>query len=196
MNRPEAFAHEQRYIAYHEAGHALMNMLFYGDLKQVSIPFGKDSNGFRGKAFCTGIYHDWIRSDDERARRRIEQAAILSAGKAAADLFCTCGNCTKAAHQADSDKDGDEERFTALNIADEHKRTLLSATFAAIQRHRPQLDAIANALIERETLSGDEVEDVMLASGWNPDTDADPAQFYNEAALGIKLRSRMRVNGC
>ena len=189
---PEAFAHEHRQIAFHEAGHALMEMLFYRDLKRVSIipcVFAlKGPNGFRGgRGICEGIDHGWKPRDEDAALHSIELAAILSAGKSAASFFCTCDACTKG-EQANGDEDGDEERLAALaaKVTDEHKKLLLSATTATIRRHRRELDAIVEALIEHDTLSGAQVFEAMIASGWNPETDADPDQFYNEA-LGITV---------
>lgn len=187
---PVGFAHEHRQTAYHEAGHALMEMLFYRDLNRVSILpciFAlKGPDGFRGgRGICEGIDHNWKPNDEDAALHAIEMVAILSAGKIAASVFCTCDTCTKGA-QANGDEDGDQERIAAItgNAEDKHVKGVLSATAAAIQRHRPQLDAIVEALIEHQNLSGDEVLDAMLATGWDPETDSDPEQFYDEA-LGI-----------
>jgi SEC-C motif len=192
---PERFDHEQRYAAYHEAGHALMEMLFYGDLKRVSIiPFfptwddvenaqaqvqkGQGWNGVGG--VCIGVEHD-VRSmnDDDWAFHSFQMAAILLAGKAAGDRFCTCD-----VHIGGDDFDQETVSLVMSNAKAGVKDRLVSAVVAVIQRHGPQLEAIVRPLIEREVLSGDEVRDTMVAGGWVPETDADPDQFYAEA-LGI-----------
>src|SRR5690242_5370225 len=132
LKDPKGFAHNLRGVAFHEAGHALMEMLFYRDLKQVSImPNIYSLDGIDGMkvwaGVCCGIDHDWKPSDEDAGLHTVEQAAIISAGEIAATLFCTCDTCKR--NRADSEEDGDEKRFAVLaaKVTDEHKKLLLSA---------------------------------------------------------------------
>ena len=192
---PERFDHEQRYTAYHEAGHASMEMLFYRDLKRVSIiPFFRSwdeiqrneeqvqkAQGWHGAGgVCSGIDHDLERMNaGDGAFHSFQQTALLLAGKAGGDIFCTCEK-----HAGTDGYDQEDPPLLLANAKPEARQRLISAVSTVIHRHRPQLDAIAQALIENETLSGSQVFEAMVASGWDPETDVDPEQFYSEA-LGI-----------
>ena|ERR1700730_2543776 len=178
-------AHDEHYTAYHEGGHALLNIIFYRGLDWVTIaPFFPSIESFYKEDLisgCCGLDHDTNVFDDwAKALHNTGQVATLLAGQIAGDLFCKC-------HRHIEGNAGDQEDLNRI-LKSTDKVGVLSlirpATVAIIQRHHPQLDAIANALVEHETLSGDEVMDVMLASGWNPETDVDPDQFYSEA-LGL-----------
>jgi hypothetical protein len=158
-----------------------MEMLFYRDLKQVSIlprayAYAGSPNGIGVcHGFCEAIDHDV--NDEDAFQHGIETVAILSAGKIAVSLFDACAK----EEQTTGYEDGDEGQLAKYKEVDNKLvESVLSATNAAIHRHRPQLDAIVEALIEHETLSGDKVMDVMLASNWNPEADVDPVQFANE----------------
>lgn len=194
---PVDFEHFYRGSAYHEAGHALMQMLFYRNLERVTIiPYfetwedaqrsihqlqeGRVDEWSLFGGVCVGIDHDLDEmNDDDRALYFLNQTASLLAGKPSGDIFCTCDK-----HLGLDDDDQEKTNFLTAKFKAEDKERLVSAVAAVIQRHRPQLDAVVNALMERETLSGAAVMDAMLASGWDPDADADPNQFYDEA-LGI-----------
>lgn len=177
LKDPQAFAHKLRNVAFHEAGHALMEMLFYRDLKRVSIiPNIYSLEGMKiWSGVCFGIDHDWKSNDEDSGVHAIEQAAIISAGEAAAALFCACDTCASGRTQ-----DGDSDQEKLSTIPEKHRENLLSVTTTSIKRHRPQLDAIIEALLEHKTLSGNQVFDAMAATGWNPETDCDPEQFYDE----------------
>jgi len=170
-----------RRITFHEAGHALMNMLFFGDLVKVTII--PDSTGGQ---FCENLPADRLdwSNDDIRRRHGIEGAAIALAGKAATPLFCLCNICKTEDEAIERmgprDEDGEQVRRWTAPLSDETKIAFHSAVIATLQRHRPQLDAIVEALLEHKTLSGAQVFEVMRASGWKPETDPDPEQFFSE----------------
>lgn len=180
---PNAFDHDERSTAYHESGHALLQMLFYRDLEYVTIvPFFKTVEAFdKGKpvrGVCIDIAHDLSGCDEHAATvHSIEQAAIGMAGKIAGDLFCTCEKCEVG--------DGNDQKMLNEIFTDSVtvRKALSSAVAALIQRHRVQLDAIANALFERKTLTGTEVFDVMVSSGWNSEADCDPQEFYKQFGI-------------
>jgi ATP-dependent Zn protease len=182
LKNPQQFVHKMRRIAFHEAGHALMRMLFYRDLRRVTIFPDKT-----GGSFCEGIPQFWKPDDVNVGQHHMEYAAIALAGKTAMALFCLCDACKKEDEAIEALGGGDDEESYAshtAHISDELKQQHSLATTALLQRHRQQLDAIVEALLAHQTLSGSEVFEVMLASGWNPNTDVDPEQFFNEV-LGI-----------
>jgi hypothetical protein len=174
--------HKERHCAYHEAGHALLNMLFHRDLNEVTIvPFITEgglvqfleSGDFAGGG-CVGIDHDIVTMTDEELQAHVlQEVSMILAGKLAENLFCKCGRGVDSATQ--------DKRDIEAYVPYLRAQVLQQPTNELIQRHRPQLDAIAQALIEHETLSGSQVFEAMVSSGWNPETDCDPDQFYGEA---------------
>lgn len=180
FDSPEAFDHDELHTAYHEGGHALLQMVFYGNLERVTIvPYFKKLEDFaKGKfvrGVCIDISHDLSGCDEHGwTVRSIEQAAIGVAAKIAENLFCTC--------RINPNSDCHDQRMLNEVFTDsiESRKGLSSATTVLLRRHRPQLDAIANALFERKTLTGPEVFEVMVKSGWSPVTDCDPRAFYED----------------
>ena len=95
--------HEQQHLAYHEGGHALMEMLFYMDLVKVSIApsfhaesrrlFNAVTEGIskEGKtALVRGPDYD---GNDARvdAFLIVREIMILLAGSTSEKQFCSCG---------------------------------------------------------------------------------------------------------
>jgi hypothetical protein len=173
---PERFLHEERHTAFHEAGHALMNMVFCRDLERVTItPFLNHLEKRIVGGVCVSIKP---RNDVDGAIDSFEQTAIGLAGKVADEIGCTCG-----IHEGSDSQDQKGVASLTANVQDQRFiSAITTAVVSMIQRHRAQLDAIVEALIERKTLTGAEVFKVMVGSGWNPD-DSDREQFCIEAHL-------------
>lgn len=176
---PERFAHDERHTAYHEAGHTLLTIIFFRDLQSVTVvPFYESVEDYYNEQLSCGC-----RSlvQDITGIQQTAYVAVLLAGKIAGDFFCTCGMHIGS--------DCHDQEAVNEYLRPEKKAVALShitpATVAVLNRHRTQIDAIVNALLERKTLTGPEVIDVMLSSGWNPEADVDPNMFY-EQALGIR----------
>jgi hypothetical protein len=173
--------------------------LFIGDLVKVSmIP---DSTGSQVCERLPADRLDWSNADIRR-RHNIETAAINLAGKAATPLFCLCSICKTEDEAIERmgprDEEGEQVRRWTAPLPDEVKIAFHSAVIAALQRHRPQLDAIVETLLKYKTLSGAQVFEVMRASGWKPETDPDPEQFFSEF-LGCskeELPMVLRNSGC
>ena len=158
--------HENLHLCYHEAGHALMNILFYNDLIEVTIvPCLDDANpGYVINGACKRIDCEKLLFQGampEAAYRAVQNIIETLAGSIAERLFCRCGWCP----------DGD--RFDREDIPDYYAdlengvtKDISPLVTEFMQRYRHQLDAIANALLERKTLIGAGVREVMLASGW------------------------------
>ena len=180
-------AEDRRIIAYHEAGHALMQVLS-GD---SSVRLHKVTIIPRGQSL--GSTHFSPERDMLNYSRTQIVARIwcLMAGRVAEEI--ALGNITSGAsadiQQASSlarqmvfewgmsplgflalsKPDGVESLASAQTVyeAEQHVKSLLAEQYAhtthQLQDHRGALDAIAQALIERETISGDEVRAMIPA---------------------------------
>ncbi|MGH7947068.1 MAG: ATP-dependent zinc metalloprotease FtsH, partial [Opitutaceae bacterium] len=177
--------HDKKVIAYHEAGHALMQVLSGEDamkLQKVTIiPRGRS----------LGSTHFAPERDLYNYSREllISRLRCLMAGRVAEELAIgtiTSGasgdiqEATRTARQmvfefgmsplgfmalSNSDDGSALASPQTLHEAERHLRTLLDdnyeATTKALQEHRAALDAIAADLIARETVSGDEVRTIV-----------------------------------
>lgn len=172
---------DKRTIAYHEAGHALMQVLS----GEETIKLQKVTIIPRGRSLGSTHFtpeHDLFCYSQEQL---IAKLRCLMAGRVAEELAIgsiTSGasgdiqEATKTARQmifewgmsplgfmALSRSEGEEPLASpqTLHEAERHLRALLDDNYAATRRlltgHRAKLDAIADALIQRETISGDEV---------------------------------------
>jgi hypothetical protein len=188
---PEFERHKEMHAAFHEAGHALMTVLFGERLMHLKYVFlipvpakmaVEELAEFRardGVAGTVSIPHHEDLDEEARCELAYQDAASTLAGDTAEKLFCHC-------HTGGDEGDREDLEPIFANVSKEDQQRTAVAVTAAIERHRPQLDAIAAALIKHKFLTGPKVKEVMAASGWNPETDADPDQFYNEA-LGIAV---------
>ena len=173
--------HDKRVIAYHEAGHALMQVISGEDIiklqKVTIIPRGRSL----GSTHFTPE-RDLFNYSQEQL---IAKLRCLMAGRVAEELALgsiTSGasgdiqEATRTARQmvfewgmsplgfmALSRSDGQEAIASpqTFHEAEAHVRALLDGNYAdttmALTAHRAALDAIAQELIDRETISGDDV---------------------------------------
>ncbi|HEY1111558.1 MAG TPA: ATP-dependent zinc metalloprotease FtsH [Opitutaceae bacterium] len=179
--------HDKQVIAYHEAGHALMQVLSGEDaikLQKVTIiPRGRSL----GSAHFTPE-RDLFNYSREMLISRLR---CLMAGRVAEEVVLgtiTSGassdiqEATRIARQMVFEygmsplgfmalSRGDGEEFASqqtFHEAERHMRALLddnySATTRTLRENRPALEAVAKALIARETLSGDEVRELVAVN--------------------------------
>lgn len=176
---------DRRIIAHHEAGHALMQVLS-GD---TSVRLHKVTIIPRGQSL--GSTHFSPERDMLNLSRTqiIARICCLMAGRVAEEiaLGCVTSGASADIQQASSlarqmvfewgmspmgflalsRTDGVEPLASAQTVyeAEQYVRALLAEQYAhttqQLKAHRGALDAIAQALIERETISGDEVR-VMI----------------------------------
>jgi cell division protease FtsH len=186
---PRAFtAGDKRIIAYHEAGHALMQILSGDDTtklhKVTIIPRGRSlgSTQFTPERDLYNHSHEQL----------IARLRCLMAGRVAEELALgsiTSGassdiqEATRIARQmvfewgmsplgfmALTRAEGETELASpqTLHEAEHHVKTLLAENYAAtteiISGARAALDAIAHDLLERETISGDHVRQMVAAT--------------------------------
>ena len=179
---------DKRVIAYHEAGHALMQLISGEDtmkLQKVTIiPRGRS----------LGATHFTPERDlfNYSREQLVARLRCLMAGRVAEELALgsiTSGasgdiqEATRTARQmvfewgmsplgfmALTRHEGEESIASpqTFHEAESHVRALLdgnyAATTSALRDHRPALDAIAEALIVRETISGDEARQLFAAA--------------------------------
>lgn len=180
--------HDKRVIAYHEAGHALVQVLSGED----SVKLQKVTIIPRGRSL--GATHFTPERDlfNYSKEQLIAKLRCLMAGRIAEETVLgsiTSGasgdiqEATKTARQmvfewgmsplgfmAISRGDGEESLASpqTFHEAEAHVRSLLDENYRETTRllveHRSALDGIAQALIERETISGDEVRKIAATS--------------------------------
>jgi cell division protease FtsH len=179
--------HDKKVIAYHEAGHALMQVIN----GEEAVKLQKVTIIPRGRSLGSTHFspeRDLLNYSQEQL---VAKLRCLMAGRIAEELALgsiTSGasgdiqEATRTARQmvfewgmsplgfmALSRHEGEESLASSatLHEAERHVRALLdgnyAATTAALKQHRGALDEIAAALIERETISGDEVRAIHAA---------------------------------
>jgi cell division protease FtsH len=185
--RREMTDYDKRVIAYHEAGHALMQVLAGEDalkLQKVTIiPRGRSlgSTHFSPERDLFNYSEEMLivrlrclmagRVAEELALGSITSGAsgdIQEATRIARQMVFEWG-MSPLGFMALSQSDGREFASPqTLHEAERHLKALLDdnyvATTTALTENRPALDAIAADLIARETISGDDVRRIVATS--------------------------------
>ncbi|HWA88219.1 MAG TPA: ATP-dependent zinc metalloprotease FtsH [Opitutus sp.] len=180
--------HDKRVIAYHEAGHALMQVLSGED----AIKLQKVTIIPRGRSLGSTHFAPERDLFNYSREQLVAKLRCLMAGRVAEELALgtiTSGasgdiqEATRTARQMVFEWGMSPLGFMALSRADtgdplaspqtfheaeSHLRALLddnyTETTAALTAHRAALDAIAAELIARETISGDDVRRLLAES--------------------------------
>ena len=177
--------HDKKVIAYHEAGHALMQVLSGEDemkLQKVTIiPRGRSlgSTHFTPERDLLNYSRELLiarlrclmagRVAEELAIGTITSGAsgdIQEATRTARQMVFEFGMSPLGFMALSRSDDGEPLASPqTLHEAERHLKALLDdnyeATMKALEENRPALDAIANDLIARETMSGDEVRQMV-----------------------------------
>jgi cell division protease FtsH len=174
-------AHERRVVAFHEAGHALC-----GELLPSVDRVHRISIVPRGRALGYTLN---LPAEDRYLKTReelLDYMTVLLGGRAAEQIVfgaITTGASDDLKRVADiahsmvhdyamgtngvgRSPDGDVRLSeTTLRLRDEERRDLIEEARRAAQKlivaHRPQLDALASELLEREVLERDAIERIM-----------------------------------
>ncbi len=180
---------EKRVIAYHEAGHALVARLMSEDIHKVTIvPRG------RALGFMMSLPEEdrYVLSKDEledwlkvtlagRAAEHVVFGRITNG--AANDLDRATAIARSMVFDWGMGRTTQSQQLRADNYAlsedtkrmrDEEQREITDAAYAEaetlIRRHRPYLDLLATALLDKETLEREEID--LLLKGLEPESDA------------------------
>lgn len=179
--------HDKQVIAYHEAGHALMQVLS----GEEAIKLQKVTIIPRGRSLGSAHFTPERDLFNYSREMLISRLRCLMAGRVAEEVVLgtiTSGassdiqEATRIARQMVFEygmsplgfmalSRGDGEEFASqqtFHEAERHMRALLddnySATTQALRDNRSALEAVAKALIARETLSGDEVRELVAVN--------------------------------
>ena len=180
---------EKRVIAYHEAGHALVARLMSEDIHKVTIvPRGR-ALGFMMSLPEEDRYvlskdelEDWLkvtlagRAAEQVVFGRITNGAANDLDRATAIarsmVFDWGMGRTTQSQQVRADNYALSEETKRMR--DGEQREITDEAYAEavrlISRHRPHLDRLAQALLERETLDRPDID--RLLEGLEPESDA------------------------
>ncbi len=190
---------ERRVIAYHEAGHAIIMFHdeYSEPLHKVTIIprgpslgatyllpekdrhlssrnqlLGRMRSAFGGRIaehmFCGDMYNGT--AGDIRTASTIARAMVTEYGMSERVGFLFLGENDSQQPWETADKPSDE----TARVVDEEIKLIIDNTYGEakkiIETHREQLEALAQALLRYETLSSDEVDDIMSGKGLNKPT--------------------------
>ncbi|MCC6231916.1 MAG: ATP-dependent zinc metalloprotease FtsH [Verrucomicrobiales bacterium] len=191
---------EKRFTAWHEAGHALVNVML-----NHTHPLHKVTIIPRGQSLGSTMYLPEKDVINQARKQMLDLIAVIMAGRIAEELVsgdistgassdikqatnlarsmvCQWGMSEKLGMvQYGSDDEyflgrdmmrrKDYSEATAREI-DEEVRRIIEERFAVakdlIDTHRDKLEAIANALLEHETLEGWQVEEIIKTGRFTP----------------------------
>jgi cell division protease FtsH len=179
---------ERRLVALHEAGHALAGVVFCptDPLHKVTIqPRGRAM----GVAFFQPDHENHIASREYLEGQilkglggRAAEAVTFGADKITSGAASDLQHTTRVAKQMvyrlgmgtttgliTYDPESGPVSSDTHGRMDEDVRFILEAAYArvldCVRQHRPALEALANALVERETLSGSEAIEILRSAG-------------------------------
>jgi ATP-dependent Zn protease len=155
--------------AYHEAGHAFADWKFHFKIKQLTIVPGDGSLGTATTKYFQFRQLEYGRLDDgKRIGRYHDRIVTLLAGEEAQRRF---DPKSIRKHHGAGDNDSVKELLMRLHPDAEEEcryafRYLLARTrnLVSDRRNWRQIEDPAKALLERRTLTGEKVNDVIQAS--------------------------------
>ena len=138
---------DRRHLAYHEAGHAVINLVIGYKVEKATI---------RPRYSLLG-YVNWDgRTSDDKVDEAIAKIKSNLAGPLAEQLI----NPEQFDNLILNGSRGDWQRVrkAARQIANGMIDRLILETRALVQEHRSAIERVANALLEHEVLTGKEIQ--------------------------------------
>lgn len=157
---------KRRAAAYHEAGHAVACHMLEHPFHYVTILQGEGTHGHCKSKKPPRWFNPELNLDDPRCAKWLdEEIIILYAGGAAERLFTGRYNHIGRARDYDVACELSLYRCGWTKVVEAHIRWLhLTAEYSVESpMWRPSISAVAQALLERETLSAQEVAEVIRA---------------------------------
>ena len=147
MSKQSYQGRDPRYIAYHEAGHAVVNLVIGYKVTKATI---RPRYSLLGRVNFDG------RVSDDKVDEAIAKIKSNLAGPLAEQLI----NPEQFDNLILNGSRGDWQRVrrAAQQIANGMIDRLIRDTHALVQEHRSAIERIAAALLEHETLTGKEIE--------------------------------------
>jgi ATP-dependent Zn protease len=157
-------ANSRAAVAVHEAGHAVVARVLGIPAYDVTIVEGDDLLG--AASFDNPVY-DWSREDGSKIKAANNFASAAYAGVAAEREILNSGvtsdsddhrkaqDCLAWAGAVKGASFVGDDRF------DRHEANLRKKAAALVHQHRSAIERLASALLERETLSGAEVDALL-----------------------------------
>jgi hypothetical protein len=151
-------------VAYHEAGHAALDVLFGHKLETVTIR--AEDGRAAGYAEKDRSEHDMMRYEDMAVKQIPFERAIMAAlgGAVAQRKFAahTIDDSLLADDYALVNEYLDELECESEQVREAYLRRLQLRTEVLIEQNWPQVCAIAHGLVERGTMTGAEVRTVYM----------------------------------
>jgi hypothetical protein len=174
---PEAWAHERTHLAYHESGHALVRMLLYPGiraLKYIDLTVQAESVA---KFLQDRVRLGKVVYDDSYPHDKVKEMLVICAAVPASIIFCDCKLAESGGEADSSDFDSlfpqpnpdSDDLGKYVEVLGE----LYDVVSGLLQRYKPQLEAIARALLENKTLTYEQVVETLKKSGWKPEPPPD-----------------------
>jgi len=148
-------------IAVHEAGHAVMSVIYGRKVEYVTIvPSGKALGECRNGEEI----FDKNEPNEMKGIRRLKEVLVLLAGTAAESLLL---GTNLLGTRGKTDFEEAEKIFDELNDGQGKERSNIATKMAWDLFRTPlaqqQIKAVANALMEHKTLTGSQVAEIMNA---------------------------------
>jgi ATP-dependent Zn protease len=166
MTRPV----DRKHTAYHEAGHAVIGLMLGYEVSKVTI---RPIYSYLGSAWTSKKRHSSLGSTEVQTASASPDSddfghiCIELAGPLAEQLINPAPFKELIARGAFGDWQNAQKRARRINRR--HAETLIDVlmeeTRALVEQHRDAIASVATALLERETLVGDDIKRLTNGSG-------------------------------
>lgn len=158
---------DRKVIAYHEAGHAMVDFFFDHEVERISILRDGDA---AGGVLVNRAHHDALRNEDDLEKQVPFERAIMAAmaGEIAQRKFApgSVDDVHAATDRHVVNEYLDELDTPTQEVREAYLRVLQLRTAALLERHWQHVERLAKALLERGTLTEAEAREAMADPRW------------------------------